>query len=184
MLIRSRQIMLLTAILGALVPCSSTQAAASTGSVCQELPDAYKAMAQGRYADCEQICRRILTQDKENIDAHRYMAVALFHEGRSLEALNNFQFCLFRGPAQDLDYIYMGDCYTALGQTQPAILAYSLAVKASPRKKHAYEKLIQAYERAGNSGMAETVRQRANDWGHNLPKAGKPQLAAIQSSGS
>lgn len=55
------------------------------------LEDADNMLEEGKFVELENRCLRFITQKPNNIDAHWYLALSLYHQRKYAEAINSFE---------------------------------------------------------------------------------------------
>jgi Flp pilus assembly protein TadD len=89
-----------------------------------------------------------------NALAHGNLGVALFHEGKNKEAIDNLSKAIIVDPDYMMAYACRGDVYEAIGQYQPAIEDYNQAIRLKPDRAETYNNRGIAYGKLNRHPLA------------------------------
>jgi tetratricopeptide (TPR) repeat protein len=130
----------------------------------------------GRFVDAEQLCRQILSQQPDYLDAQHLLGVLAYHSGRQDVALQLLGQVIRAAPNAPDPYVNLGVVYMALGRRDQAIAAYDRALELSPGLPSANNNLGNALMEAGEFDHAIECFEKAlsaqPDWAEVIGRIG------------
>jgi protein O-mannosyl-transferase len=142
----------------------------------------------GYWKNSLELWNHSISSTKENALAHNNLALALIEQGKTAEAIDNYNKAIQMKPYFFLFYNYRGDAYAKIGQYQRAIEDYDEAIRLKSDYSDAYSNKGIAYFKLGRHEQAfelfkEAIRQNPynvkayNHRGISYVEAGQYNLA-------
>jgi tetratricopeptide (TPR) repeat protein len=139
--------------------------AAEVPSMQGALVKAHRLMCAGEFGYAKEIVGGVLKVDPDHAEARQYLAICLYNEGLTLEALKLLNWRVTSKVATAIDHLYIGHAHFSTGNVQTAINAYTAALQADPHLAEAYSGLAKSYSALGQYQHAKTIRARAMQYG-------------------
>lgn len=144
----------------------------------------------GRIAQAEDLYRRILARDPEQVDALHHLGLACHQLGRGEEAIEYLRRAVLLSPDFAEAHNSLGVALAGAGKPEDAALSYRRAIALGPCQAHAHNNLGLLLTQQGRFEEAEDCYRRAlmreprdhrihNRLGHALVQQGKLAAAMI-----
>jgi Flp pilus assembly protein TadD len=117
----------------------------------------------GDYAQAEHLCRQVLRDHPEELEAWRLLGEACLFQGKFAEAVDGYQQALRLGPNPAQVHNNLGVALSRLGKRDEAARSYLRAVQAAPDYAEARNNLAATLIDQGQPGEAETYLRQALD---------------------
>ncbi|HMF95976.1 MAG TPA: FG-GAP-like repeat-containing protein, partial [Vicinamibacterales bacterium] len=112
---------------------------------------------EGDAAAAQQILRRVLASDPQNVRARYNLGLLLLNDGNAADALSHFTFVADRDPEDAHAAYYVGQCRFQQGDYTGALASYERALALMPRLRSAAYGAFQAMQRLGNTGATQML---------------------------
>ncbi|MEJ2129628.1 MAG: tetratricopeptide repeat protein [Woeseiaceae bacterium] len=131
----------------------------------QKLKRAAELYQAGKLGDAEAVCRRVVEQQPDHVDALHLLALVTRKQGQLEEAESLFVRCLEKAPRRADIHANFGNLLRAAGRTDEAIAEYESALDIDATFRPARIALARAYNKAGHftHALATCERLLAND---------------------
>jgi tetratricopeptide (TPR) repeat protein len=135
-------------------------------------------LRNGQFAEAERLCRRILTREPGNADAHHICGLALAERGQTAAAITHLRQAAMLAPREGSIQENLGRALLATGQLEPAVGAFRAAIAADERRAAAHHglgvtlaRLGRVDEALGNLTKAAALAPDESDFAINLGHA-------------
>lgn len=138
-----------------------TSAAPQTLSIAEALMQAERCRAEGRLAEAEALCRRVLAAHPDLPEVHHLLGVTVHQFGRLGEAIEHLQRATRLAPQVALFHANLGEMYRQAGRLREAVAAARRAVAIDPNMAAAWGNLGAALFESKEFDEAIAANRRA-----------------------
>jgi tetratricopeptide (TPR) repeat protein len=153
-------ILLLAAILIAVIPIAAEPTWAASADMNKLICVGYQQICQGDNESAIQTLSTALKADPSSVDARRYLAYALLHQGLALQAVTQFELVRKMAPSSTGDLALLGDAYFYAGQYKKALACYQSALAENCALDGARAGLVHTYIALGDTHNATVICQQ------------------------
>ncbi len=130
-------------------------------SISESLAIAHQHLQRGHFSEAEQLCRQILQQQAEAVEAWYLLGMATHRAGKLADAIACYQQVLVYRPQNPQVYNNLGVAFKAQGQLETAVRYYRQALALKPDYPEVHNNLGNVLRQQGNFAEAIAHYQQA-----------------------
>lgn len=110
-------------------------------SIEEQMRKAREAYSGGNYVQVEAICREVIQDDPSNVEAHTFLGLVLYDQGKLDEAIENYRTAIKLDPKSAAAYSNLGNALQNQGKLDEAVENYQKAIELDPNNSTIYYNL-------------------------------------------